>query len=149
MKKDCIFCKIINREISTHLIYEDNDFIVILDKFPNKINRGQSLIIPKEHVSSYFATAEHKNTTYHYDDFYIKEGISIAKNMALLIDKALGSMRTCLVLEGMEIDHLHFKLYPIYKETYPHYLTTKKDNDNKGIEASDEELYNLKNEILN
>jgi len=33
--KDCIFCKIINKEIESKTIYEDTDLIVILDVNPN------------------------------------------------------------------------------------------------------------------
>ena len=40
-----IFCKIINKEIPSYTIYEDNIVLVILDINPNSC--GHSLIIPK------------------------------------------------------------------------------------------------------
>jgi len=46
-RKNCIFCKIINKEIPSNLIYEDDKVYVILDI--NPANEGHCLILPKEH----------------------------------------------------------------------------------------------------
>ena len=43
----CIFCDIIDGELSSHVIYDDDDCLVILDKYP--IDNGHSLIITKQH----------------------------------------------------------------------------------------------------
>ena len=42
----CIFCDIINGKLPCYLIYEDNNHIVILDRYP--IDNGHSLIITKK-----------------------------------------------------------------------------------------------------
>ncbi len=47
---DCIFCKIIDKQIDAPRIYEDDNFIVIPDKFPKFA--VHILIIPKKHVES-------------------------------------------------------------------------------------------------
>ena len=44
---ECIFCDMIEGKLSFNMIYEDNDCLVILDKYP--IDNGHSLIIPKKH----------------------------------------------------------------------------------------------------
>ena len=44
---DCIFCKIINNEIPSYTIYEDNIVKVFLDVNPE--STGHTLIIPKNH----------------------------------------------------------------------------------------------------
>ena len=44
---DCIFCKIINNEIPSYTIYEDDLIKVFLDV--NPIANGHSLIVPKKH----------------------------------------------------------------------------------------------------
>lgn len=44
---DCIFCKIIKGEIPCTKVYEDDDLLAFLDIAP--VNRGHTLIIPKEH----------------------------------------------------------------------------------------------------
>lgn len=47
---DCIFCKIINGNIPSKKIYEDENFIVIKDI--NPIYKVHDLIITKNHISS-------------------------------------------------------------------------------------------------
>jgi histidine triad (HIT) family protein len=47
---DCIFCKIINKEIETVLVHEDEKFIAFNDI--NPIAPLHLLIIPKEHIDS-------------------------------------------------------------------------------------------------
>ncbi len=44
---DCIFCKIINHEISAEIIYEDEYAMAFLDISP--VNLGHSLVLPKTH----------------------------------------------------------------------------------------------------
>ncbi len=48
---DCIFCKIINGDIPSKKIYEDDDVIAILDV--NPIVDGHTLILPKKHIADY------------------------------------------------------------------------------------------------
>ncbi len=48
---DCIFCKIINKEIPSNILYEDEDFLAFLDL--NQTCLGHTLIIPKKHLEDY------------------------------------------------------------------------------------------------
>ena len=43
----CIFCDILNGKREGHILYEDNDHIAFLDKYP--IDDGHTLVIPKKH----------------------------------------------------------------------------------------------------
>lgn len=43
----CVFCKIVSRESPSHVVYEDQDYIAFLDKFP--FSRGHTLVCPKKH----------------------------------------------------------------------------------------------------
>ena len=54
MKPDtkCIFCSIINNEISAVKIYEDSQFVAFMDKYP--INTGHTLVLPKRHHENIF-----------------------------------------------------------------------------------------------
>jgi len=56
MNNNCIFCKLATREIPSHTIYEDNDFLVFLDAFPSSL--GHTLIIPKAHFENIFDIPE-------------------------------------------------------------------------------------------
>ncbi len=43
----CIFCKIVNKELPSHVIFEDNEYIAFLDNHP--FNEGHTLVCPKKH----------------------------------------------------------------------------------------------------
>ena len=100
---DCIFCKIVKEEIPSEKIWEDKEFIAILDVFPNV--KGMTLVIPKKHFDSYVFNMDDKN--------YCKL-MTATKKVAKLLDKALKVKRTALVMEGLGVNHAHIKLYPIY-----------------------------------
>jgi len=46
---DCIFCKIVSKDIPSKILYEDDDTISFLDAFP--VAKGHTLVIPKKHFS--------------------------------------------------------------------------------------------------
>ena len=46
---DCIFCKIVTKEIPTKILYEDDDTVSFLDAFP--VANGHTLVIPKTHYA--------------------------------------------------------------------------------------------------
>ena len=48
-KEDCIFCKLINRELPISMVYEDEKVLSFMDIQP--INLGHLLIIPKTHAA--------------------------------------------------------------------------------------------------
>lgn len=45
---DCIFCKIVNKEIPNYTVYEDDQVLAFLDIFPHAV--GHTVIIPKIHA---------------------------------------------------------------------------------------------------
>jgi histidine triad (HIT) family protein len=118
-----IFTKIINREIPGHFIYEDDFCVAILDKFPAV--KGQSLVIPKKEIDYAFDLD---------DDSYIHL-FKIAKKIAQASDTALSAARTCLVVEGFDVPHVHIKIYPMTDTT-----TALGQILPQGKEAPDEEL---------
>ena len=95
-----IFSKIIAREIPGHFVYEDDFCVVIMDKYPAVL--GQSMVILKREVD-YLFTLE--------DEEYGRL-LFVAKHVALASDKAFGVSRSCLVVEGFEVPHVHIKIYP-------------------------------------
>lgn len=97
-------------EIPSYKIYEDEDAFVFLDAFP--IVKGQTLVIPKKHLAPYM---------FDIDDETYKKLMLVAKKIAKAIDKALKPVKTGLVVEGLELDHIHIKLYPLSREGFKHY----------------------------
>ena len=125
-----IFTKIINREIPAQFIHEDEKCIVVMDKFP--AIKGQTLVIPKQEVDYAFDLDE---------EIYIHI-FNVAKKVVKAMDKVYETTRTCLVVEGFEIPHVHIKLYPMTKNDTN--LASTLDN---AKEATDELLQIQANKI--
>lgn len=58
LNTDCLFCKIVRKEIPANIIYEDDDVIVFPDIHP--IKPVHLLTIPKKHVSEFVALEDHE-----------------------------------------------------------------------------------------
>ncbi|TAJ13796.1 HIT family protein [Patescibacteria group bacterium] len=56
MEEDCIFCKIIAKEIPAEVVFENQHTLAFLDIHPN--NHGHTLVIPKKHYRNVFDTPE-------------------------------------------------------------------------------------------
>lgn len=56
MVPDCIFCKIISKEIPSNKVYED-DFVYVFADI-NPVNLGHTLVIPKKHFENLYSTPE-------------------------------------------------------------------------------------------
>ena len=126
--KDCIFCKIASKEIESSIVYEDKDFIAILDIHPN--TEGQTLVLTKKHYSSYVFDLP--------DKVYTKL-LLVSKKVSKILEKGLKVKKVSMVFEGQGVDHIHTKLYPMHKindkrfgelsgniyfKKYPGYITT-------------------------
>lgn len=118
-----IFTKIIKREVPAHFLYEDEHCVAILDKFPAV--KGQSLVIPKKEIDYAFDLD---------DDTYIHL-FKVSKKIAHASDRALAAKRTCLVVEGFEVPHVHVRIYPMQDTKRALSIVMHETN-----EASDEEL---------
>lgn len=121
-----IFSKIINREIPAVFVYEDDVCVVIMDQFPGV--KGQTLVIPKIEIDYAF---DLDSETYAHI-------FNVAKKIAKASDKAFNTIRTCLVVEGFEVPHVHIKLYPMTEDNKD--LSSALKN---GGRAEDEELTKL------
>ena len=104
--RDCIFCKIAKGEIPAHFIWQDKEFLAILDKFP--LAKGQILVIPKKHYPS---------DIFKMPESAYKKILSAAKKTARILKKKLKVERVIMVVEGLDVNHAHIKLYPFSCET--------------------------------
>lgn len=107
MSEECIFCKIINNQMPSDKVYEDNECIVIMDRFPNNI--GQCLVIPKIHVQNIFELDDELSGK------ILKVASKIAKGMQnalkpdgihLLQNNGRGANQT--------VNHFHMHIIPRY-----------------------------------
>lgn len=109
-----IFTKIINGEIPSYKIAEDEHFFAFLDINPNA--KGHTLCIPKKEVNKIFDLDE---TTY--------EGLMrFSRKVAIALEKAVSCKRVGVAVVGLEVPHVHVHLIPLndMKEmTFQHKVT--------------------------
>tara|TARA_Y100000310_G_C20170586_1_gene573473 strand:+ start:117 stop:509 length:393 start_codon:yes stop_codon:yes gene_type:complete len=96
--ENCIFCKIIKKEIPCHQIYEDENFFAFLDIRP--LNKGHTLIIPKKHY----------RWVWDIEEEYSK----IVNKLANTLKKALNTEYVQSTIMGDEVPHAHIHLIPRY-----------------------------------
>ena len=113
-----IFTKIINGEIPSYKIAEDENFFAFLDINPNA--KGHTLCIPKKEVDKVFDLDEE---TYH--------GLmSFSRKVAIALEKAINCKRVGVAVIGLEVPHVHVHLIPLndMKEmTFKHKVSLEKD----------------------
>ena len=108
MNEENIFTKIIRREIPTEIIYEDDDFMAILDILP--VNPGHILLMPKHSYKNIFDMPE---------DILKKVG-PLLKTMALAQKETLEADGVNIGLNnekaaGQVIFHAHFHIMPRFE----------------------------------
>ncbi|MEM4578343.1 MAG: HIT family protein [Pyrobaculum sp.] len=101
---DCIFCKIVKGEAPAWKIYEDEDFIIILDKYP--ASYGHLLVVSKEHHSSVIDAPTDKMAR----GFEI--AIKLAKAWAALGAKGVNIVTNAGREAGQVIFHVHIHVIP-------------------------------------
>ena len=127
---DCIFCNIVAGTAPAYKVWENERYMAFLGIFPS--TKGMTVVVSKEHIPSYAFRMKEED--------YI--GLMLAaKEAALILDDKLGSYRTVMIMEGLEVDHAHIRLYPLYSE-----MPTA-DIFGNGPRASDEELQKVYREI--
>lgn len=96
-----IFTKIVNGEIPSYKIAEDENYYAFLDI--NPLAKGHTLVIPKQ------------ETDYIFDlkDDSIKGLFAFAKKVALAIEKVVECKRIGIAVLGLEVPHAHVHLVPI------------------------------------
>lgn len=99
-----IFTRIINGEIPSYKVAEDDKFCAFLDARPLK--RGHTLVVPKAEIDYFFDL----------DNDTIGEMMVFAKRVALKIKKVIECRKVAVVVMGLEVPHAHIHLIPIDKE---------------------------------
>ncbi len=98
---DTIFTKIINKELPSYIIDENENFIAFLDISP--LAYGHTLIVPKKQIDYLFNLDE---TTY-------IELWKFAKKIAFKVEKAVPCKRIGVAVIGLEVPHAHIHLVPL------------------------------------
>lgn len=103
--KDCIFCKIINKELPSNVVYENDKVIAFLDVFP--VSLGHTLIVPKKHFVN----------IYDIEEDCLVEIIKVTKKLALAYKEIFGVDNLQLINNAgkhgqQDVFHFHIHLIP-------------------------------------
>ena len=125
-----IFTKIIEGEIPSYKVAEDDNFIAFLDAMP--LVKGHTLVVPKKEVDLIFdlGSEEFKNLW------------AFAQQVAKKIEKAIPCKRVGVAVIGLEVPHAHIHLVP---------LNAMQDLNfgNERLKLSAEEYQTIKDAIKN
>jgi len=96
-----IFSKIVNGEIPSYKIAEDDRFLAFLDIFP--LAKGHTLVIPKKEIDYLFDL----------DDKLYADCFVFAKKVAVAIKKIVPCEKVGIAVVGLEVPHAHIHLIPV------------------------------------
>ena len=102
---DCIFCKIVKKEVPAAIIYEDDFCLVMLDIKP--VNKGHCLVITKEHYENLFEISEDR----------LKKLISVVQKTAKALKQTCDGVTITQnngKASGQIVNHIHFHVIPRY-----------------------------------
>ena len=102
--EDCIFCKIVKKEIPSTIVYEDEDILAFNDV--NPVTPVHILVIPKKHIESLAEIKEEDEKLIGKIHTTIKK---IANQVGIL-DKGFRVIVNCGEDGGQEVKHLHFHI---------------------------------------
>ena len=102
---DCLFCKILRREIPSYPVYEDADTYAFLDIRP--VHLGHVLVIPKQHVA----------TLLDADEKIAQQWIVAVQRVARHLSETLAIegfnlMQNNGKIAGQVVEHLHMHIIP-------------------------------------
>ena len=132
----CIFCKIINKEIPSLIVYEDVLSIAILDI--SQQTKGHTLIIPKQHVENIFEL----------DEKLGQHLFSVTIKITNLLKEKLHFSNVNILnnngpIAGQSVNHYHIHIIPQYDNDNLHFGFKDKEPD---FNKLNETLLEIKNQ---
>lgn len=98
---NCIFCKIVAKEIPAHIVYEDEHSMAFLDIHP--VTPGHTLVIPKTHEPDFW----------NLDPSAYSNVMASAQTVANKVMRALSPKRIGMILAGFDVPHTHVHILAI------------------------------------
>ena len=121
---DSIFTKIINGDIPSHKIYEDEDTFAFLDISP--ITPGHTLVVPKKQVES----------LWDLDDDTYQKVMATAKKIAEYMRTRLNVEHVGVQVIGVDVPHAHVHLIPFNEVSEYHNVPDSSAEPNHGALAA-------------
>ena len=107
--EECIFCKIAEKKIPAHVVYEDGAFIAFLDV--NPVAPGHVQVVPKKHFRWVWDIPALPDEVPNIGEYF-----AMVRRVALAVRKAFGTEAVHSKVMGDEVPHAHVWVYPNPKE---------------------------------
>jgi len=129
LDKECLFCKIIKKDLKSYVIYENDYVLAFLDIFP--LAPYHTLVIPKKH----FQALSDLDQQYHQE---ILQAIQLIqkKMMDLNIAKDFNIVLNEGRYAGQEVFHTHFHIIPRQKNDKVSLYNEKKQANDQDLEKA-------------
>jgi histidine triad (HIT) family protein len=95
-----VFSKIINGEIPSRFVYEDDDVVAFLTIAP--ITQGHTLVVPRAEIDQWQDV----------DATAFNKVMAVSQLIGKAVSKAFDVERAGLIIAGMEVPHLHVHVFP-------------------------------------
>ena len=107
--RSCIFCRIVQKQVPSSLVFEDEKVMAFLDIKP--LTEGHTLVIPKANYESIFDIPKESIAYLH----------GITKRIAIAVEKATKADGISIIQQngkaaGQDIFHLHVHVIPRYED---------------------------------
>lgn len=125
--KPSIFTKLINGELPSMKVYEDERTYAFLNI--NPVQPGHIIVVPREQVD-------------HLEDLQLEDYLAVMRTVKLLMQHMRDELqpeRVCLRVEGFEVAHAHVHIIP---------CDTEADVMSQPYEAGSDELADMHEQLM-
>lgn len=126
MEKDmnCVFCKIIDGDIPSYKIFEDENVLAFLDI--SQVTKGHTLVVSKKHYNNFLSTPKE----------IIHKVMDVAQRIGqvqveFLDAKGVNILTNCYPAAGQTVMHFHVHVIPRYDQNDNFILEMKTKDDSK------------------
>jgi diadenosine tetraphosphate (Ap4A) HIT family hydrolase len=95
-----VFTKIINGEIPSRFVYQDDDIVAFLTIAP--ITQGHTLVVPRAEIDQWQDV----------DPPAFNKVMGVSQLIGKAVCKAFGVERAGVIIAGLEVPHLHVHVFP-------------------------------------
>lgn len=128
---NCIFCKIVNGELPSAKVFENDDVFAFLDL--SQITKGHTLVIPKTHADDIFQLTPETAAKL----------FAVVPEISTALKKTYGAKGLNIInnngsFAGQEVFHYHLHLIPRYDKTdgiKVTYTSHQKDYSGEDLQA--------------
>lgn len=100
-----VFSKIINGELPSRFVYEDDEIVAFLTIEP--MTQGHTLVVPRAEIDHW----------QEIEPAVFGRVMEVSQLIGKAVCKAFGAERAGVIIAGLEVPHLHVHVFPAYNLT--------------------------------